>query len=137
MTTTKAELERSYVTVDGIIRSPGKFEGEPIWAPYFYFGAGEYGFADFDGGEGKLAFILSAEDRAEFPDAFKPDTYAVSLWESEQGFVYSSQLTRAEYEQLEAGDEEPGFCPRHGDRPGMQEAPGVRCNGASAACHSK
>lgn len=103
MPTTKAELERHYQTRDGIIKSPGKFEGEPIWAPYFY-DKGCEGLADIDDatdGGPVWGFIVRPEDRAEFLDVFEPDTYAVSLWESDAGFVYSAQLTREEYERLE------------------------------------
>lgn len=106
--TTKAELEREYNTANGIIKSPGKFEGEPIWAPYFW-DKGLNGWADVDVGDGESepavwGFIIRDEDRSEFPDGFKLDTYAVSLWETDNGFVYTSQLTRAEYERLEAGE---------------------------------
>jgi hypothetical protein len=96
--TTKAELEREYVTVNGIIKSPGKFEGEPIWAPYFYEAATTCG-ADVDLGP-KWALKVEVFDRREFPGMLD-DVYAVSLWETDNGFVYSNQLTREEYERLE------------------------------------
>lgn len=33
---TRKEIEAAYTVVNGIIRSPGKFEGEPVWAPYYW-----------------------------------------------------------------------------------------------------
>ena len=83
---TRRDIESSYtVDANGIIRSPGKFEGEPVYVPYFWDAYLE-GFADEDDGE-VLTFRVTAEDRAEFPELDGVTT--VRLWETDQGFVYS------------------------------------------------
>jgi hypothetical protein len=88
--------------VDGIIRDPGKFEGEPRWAPHFYERGGD-GFADLDLVDDEHAplwgFLVTEEDVALFPEL--AGVYAVSLEESDQGFVYSATLTQKRYEELE------------------------------------
>jgi len=62
---TRAEIEAAYTVTNGIIRSPGKFEGERVYMPAMY-AAYLDGSADDDGE------ILSVEvtdaDRAEFPE---------------------------------------------------------------------
>lgn len=85
MKTTQHETLDGYDVRDGIIRSPGKFEGEPTYAPYFY-DALLNGFADTD--EGDVAtFDVTDDDRALFPEL--KDVQHVYLWESEQGFIYT------------------------------------------------
>jgi hypothetical protein len=70
----------------GIIRSPGKFEGEPRYVPYFWE-AYLNGMADDDDGT-VLTFHVTAEDRKMFPEL--RGVRNVYLEESDQGFVYSS-----------------------------------------------
>ena len=65
---TREEIERDYKVVGGIIRSPGKFEGEPIWAPYFWE-ALLNGEADTDEG-GVATFTVTKEDVAQFADIY-------------------------------------------------------------------
>ncbi len=81
----KHETLESYDVRDGIIRSPGKFEGEPMYAPYFY-DALLNGFADEDE-DGVATFIITDEDRKLFP--MLADTKSVRLWESDQGFIHT------------------------------------------------
>lgn len=78
------EACRAYnVNEDGIICSPGKFEGEPVFAPVFWDMALE-GCATEDLGSVVL-FELDDEDRAEWPEL--GDAKWLALEESEQGFV--------------------------------------------------
>lgn len=101
----------------GNIRQCGKFEGEPLWAPYFY-SVGLDGFADEtfsaqDGGgtETDVFFLHSTESEAlaDF-DArttgsvrLGADQYAVVLLHySEDGFVQCETVTRAGYDEREA-----------------------------------
>lgn len=90
---------------DNRIRSPGKFEGKPRWVPYFR-DKGLEGFADLDlpeSDEGHVplwGFIVTEDDVALYPEL--AGVYAVSVEESDTGFVYSVELTQAGYEQLEA-----------------------------------
>jgi hypothetical protein len=90
--TTKPELEYPHMNdykVDehGIIRSPGKFEGEPSWVPE-YWGMVLEGMSDesFEVGNGVEVdiFILDGNDDLVETDGY----YAVALWENEMGFVY-------------------------------------------------
>ena len=70
---------------DGIIRSPGKFEGEPLWAAYFWE-AHLLGEAT-DDVDGVIIFSIDDNDRRMFP-SLTDETY-VGLFESDQGFVNS------------------------------------------------
>lgn len=72
-------------TVDshGIIRNPGKFEGEMLYVPYFWESYLN-GCADRDDGK-VLGFDVTAEDKTEFPELKRRRT--VKLIETEQGFV--------------------------------------------------
>jgi hypothetical protein len=82
-----AEYEAEYeIDSRGIIRSPGKFEGEPRYVPYFYE-VFMNGMADDDDGV-VLTFRVTAEDRKMFPEL--RGVRNVYLEESDQGFVYSS-----------------------------------------------
>jgi hypothetical protein len=83
---TRQEIEKDYVIDHGRIASPGKFEGEPLFVPYFwdcYLNGG----ADGDDGE-TLMFEVTNEDRKEFPELV--NIYRVFLWEDSNGFVSSS-----------------------------------------------
>ena len=63
---TRKQIEAEYQVVDGVIRSPGKFENEQVYAPYFY-DAYLDGGADEDDGE-NLYFTVTNEDIKEFPE---------------------------------------------------------------------
>ena len=79
------EIEHSYKIENGIIRSPGKFEGCALYAPYFhdaYLNGMEDG-ADDD----YVWFAVSAEDRAQFPE-IGHDVATVLLREDDNGFVH-------------------------------------------------
>lgn len=83
---TREEIEASYRVIDGVIRSPGKFNNEPIWCPYFwdaYLNGASY---ESCAGEGML-FDVTPADRRVFPELAK--VHRVSLAIDENGFVYS------------------------------------------------
>ena len=81
---TKAEIEQQYVVRNGIIASPGKFEGEMVYAPHFWDiylnGGGDYA------GDDVLACAVIDEDRAEFQELV--GVSVVKMWEDDNGFVY-------------------------------------------------
>ena len=84
---TRQEIERDYKVQDGIIRSPGKFEGERVYVPYFwddYLNGCCNGFA-YRSDETTIVFGVSQEDRAMFPELGHKRT--VRLYEREDGFV--------------------------------------------------
>lgn len=80
---TREDIEREYTVQNGIIRNPGKFEGEPIYAPFFY-DALMNGMADEDDGD-EAWFDITDEDRAMFPELGA--CTRVILRQSDQGFV--------------------------------------------------
>ena len=93
---TREEIETIYQTKRGIIISPGKFEGEPLWCPYFYI-AGTEGFAHdtYDGTDGctepvgaTWVFVVTDDDRREFPEL--RGIHTVEIHEDSQGFVWSA-----------------------------------------------
>ena len=86
---TRAEIRKRYnVDSDGIIRSPGKFEGEPLYTPYFWFMALDGGGDEEDGNA--ILFTIEEEDRDQFPELGTIKKIAVE--EDENGFVYSSVI---------------------------------------------
>ncbi len=86
-----------YTSTNGIISSPGKFEGEPTWAPYFY-DAILNGCCDHDyrngPDDGACFFVVTDADRREFPEL--ASIYGVGLAESAQGFIYTATYETAE-----------------------------------------
>jgi len=103
-----ARLRRDYsVNEDGVITSPGKYEGEPLFVAYLDGLAGE-GLADEEtidedevdveddnddfGGEynGPTYYHFDVDDelRWAFPDL--KDVARVTIWQGETGFVYHS-----------------------------------------------
>lgn len=75
----------SRFTIDrhGIIRDPGRFEGEAIYVPYFYQAYLD-GMADEDDGE-VLKFRIQKQDLEQFPEL--ADRKTVRLYIRENGFV--------------------------------------------------
>ena len=80
---TREQIERDYKVVDGRICSPGKFEGEMVYAPYYYQAMLE-GMADRDDGP-EYGFNVSLEDRQEFPEL--GDREKVDFYERNDGFI--------------------------------------------------
>jgi hypothetical protein len=86
---------------DGIICSPGKFESEAIFTPYFWDMAGDGGADILYWADGAIQYLLEInnDDRASWPE-IASDTVAVILAESDQGFVSLDELTPAQLAQV-------------------------------------
>lgn len=85
---TREQIYEDYnVDGNGVVRSPGKFEGEPAWAVYFWHVYLDDGCADAEDKDGRLYFDLRDEDKTVWPELRGYST--VTLEESEQGFVYA------------------------------------------------
>ena len=81
---TRTEVEAEYTVREGIVSSPGKFEGEASWTVAFWALALE-GLAYEDDGD-TYTFLLDDDDRREWPDL--ADAERVTLTCDDQGFVY-------------------------------------------------
>jgi hypothetical protein len=106
------------VDSSGIIRTLGKFEGEPRYVPYYWDISMEQGQDDevyFNENEPLyLFFVVTDEDKVKFPEL--ADIYGICLYETEQGFVnsciygtsqdYNAELERMEFEAAEEIEEE-------------------------------
>lgn len=83
-------LESYDVDANGRIVSPGKFEGEPIFTPYFWDIAMQ-GLADSDNGDA-FGFTINKEDDAhkEFPELKKwlGRKRSLKLFQCDLGFIY-------------------------------------------------
>jgi hypothetical protein len=81
---TRKQIMQEYkVDAQGTILSPGQFENEPLYVPYFW-DAYLNGMADDDDGT-VLTFLVNDEDRAEFPEL--KDVKVVTLAQTDDGFV--------------------------------------------------
>ncbi len=76
-------LDEYDVDANGIIRDPGKFEGEMLYVPYFW-DAFLNGMADEDEGE-VLTFEVDDTDREQFPEL--AGIITIDLIETGDGFV--------------------------------------------------
>lgn len=89
----KQEIVKNYNVKDGRIVSPGKFEGEPIFAPYFYaaWNDGQAEIVDELDGEdmdGSYAgFTVTDFDVRQFPELAPHQGNLVLLHEDGNGFV--------------------------------------------------
>lgn len=92
---TRQQILQDYQVKNGRIASPGKFEGEPIFAPYFW-DLGLMGCADNDNGSVFLfqfAFNSSTDDQKiaeEFPELrqWLGRKRSLKLQEDSQGFIH-------------------------------------------------
>jgi len=87
----REEIENSYdINEYGIIVSLGKFEGEMIYAPYYYdLWLNDSSDEEIeDNGEIIPIFSITQDDIEEFPELEEYEGMKINLWESEQGFVY-------------------------------------------------
>lgn len=83
---TRTELEQQYRVKGTWVVSPGKFEGEDIWAPYFWDIAMDGGAAEEWRGDGVVYTVgIDPEDLQQFPElaGFR----SVELYEDGDGFV--------------------------------------------------
>ncbi len=110
---TLSDVQKHYdVNDQGTITSPGKFEGEQAYVVALWdLVMGGCSDEDVDD-NGMLVsvFTIDAELIAAWPDAFEVNTVrndaAVLLWESDNGFVNSSVVTKDEltafYQRIES-----------------------------------
>lgn len=87
---TREEIEGQYRVESGIIRSPGKFEGTPVWAP-FYWDLSLEGCADDEECDEHdtlvEVFDVDSSDVEMFPEL--SGVKQVRLWSDDQGFVHT------------------------------------------------
>jgi len=100
-----SEIESNYTlnSKGTRIMSPGKFEGEPTYAPHFYELWLDGSYDRLLEGNAAL-FNITPDDLAEFPSL--DGVGAVVTWETEQGFCYCEEAEPCEY------CDEP-WCPDH------------------------
>jgi len=80
----RSEILRNYkINERGMISSPGKFESEMLYVPYFW-NLGLEGSADRDNGK-IFGFDISPEEKFVFPELRGRRT--VKLYERDDGFV--------------------------------------------------
>lgn len=107
---TREEILKAYEVNNDWITSTGKFEGEPIWAPYFHACADEgeeLSFMEEGCGEYVSLIRISDEDRREFPGL--AHAFYCVIQENDQGFICATLLFnerqadqwRADYEYEE------------------------------------
>lgn len=82
------EAQSEYTIENGHITSPGKFEGEPSFAPHFWENALQ-GLADDDNGK-VFTFHITTEEKLANPvlREFMGKKRLLHLSEDEQGFVH-------------------------------------------------
>lgn len=87
---TRQEIEQNYTVENGRITSPGKFEGESVFVPYFWE-VGLDGGADRDDGR-VYTFKFKRDDAEliEWPELKKwlNGKRTLHLYEDTQGFVH-------------------------------------------------
>ena len=90
-------IREEYDVVDGIIRNPGRFEGEREWVPYYWElamnGEGEDVAEYTDDGEiaGEIAFRFTVD--SDEADAFGLECGAtVEVFQDSQGFVIGTVM---------------------------------------------
>lgn len=88
------KLRQEFKTERGIIRNPGKFEGEPIYVPYYWEQFMDGGADDDEGCT--LKFNITPEERKAFPELGKKQK-VVRIFQNDQGFVSESsrKITRS------------------------------------------
>jgi hypothetical protein len=82
---TRAQIEESFSIENGRITSPGKFEGQRLYVPYFW-GKVLEGWQDDEDEDGTPVFFIDASDRAEFPE-IHTKVKQIRLIEQESGFI--------------------------------------------------
>ena len=84
MSARAAVLAQFTVDEHGRIRNPGKFEGEPLFVPHFWDVFLDGG-ADWENEDDVIGFVVTPEDRAEFPELGAQAE--VTLFQRDDGFV--------------------------------------------------
>lgn len=96
----KETIKKDYQVNDmtGVIKSPGKFEGEMLFVPYLWDKV-------MDGMAGNEIYLdetvytcleISQEDKSEFPEDLS-NVFGAILWENSQGFVYCKTFDEKGY----------------------------------------
>jgi hypothetical protein len=81
----RKEITEFYeINANGVITSPGQFEGEPLYVVHFWQAYLE-GCADRDNGT-VIGFDITPEDREEFPEIPRRKR-TIRLVQSDQGFI--------------------------------------------------
>lgn len=84
----REDIEREYTVENGMIRNPGKFEGEAVYVPYFYDVLMD-GFGNTDEDD-ITTFDISPTEREIFPEL--GDAHSLMMYISESGFVNTTLL---------------------------------------------
>jgi|TARA_Y100000310_G_scaffold290034_1_gene316896 hypothetical protein len=89
MRTTRDNILDGYDIRAGIIRSPGKFEGERVYTPYYWgFVLDGGGETIYDNDTAVEKFTVDKTDRELFPELVEDRAETVYIWENDVGFVY-------------------------------------------------
>ena len=90
----RQEIEKAYdVNDSGVITSPGKFEGEMVYVPYFWDivlnGGADENLSD--NGVNVDRIVIIGDDITEFDDVLSLDDVdcSIDLWEDDSGFVHA------------------------------------------------
>ena len=84
MLVTRAEVLKHFEVEKGRITTPGRFEGERLYIPYFWERALD-GWQDVEEDDGTAVFFIMPEDCEEFPE-LKSKT-EVRVIQREDGFI--------------------------------------------------
>jgi len=96
-------IRRDYRVEDGLIRSHGKFEGEPEFAPYYWNLVLDGSFPSASDENYTYDYAdVSAEERVAWPEL--EGVTGVVLFEDDQGFVHCSTVS-VSFEVWAAGKE--------------------------------
>ena len=88
---TRQDVEDFFDVEDGVIASPGKFEREAVYVPYFWE-KGLDGWADDEPDDSTYVFYIVPEDKAEFPELGNRTMIAIRT--REDGYVYEVPVPR-------------------------------------------
>lgn len=85
----RKDIEKEFNVVNGHIETLGKFEGEPVYAPYYYdlIMNGSSDYTDYGPDEFSTVvdyFEVTEDDLSEFPELEGVQT--VMAYETDQGF---------------------------------------------------
>jgi hypothetical protein len=84
-------LSSGYQIENGVIQSPGKFEGNMYYALYFYVEYLETGSGDYDWFEGETLitrFNLTKSEKKAFPELADYDIF--EFYEDDSGFIHGA-----------------------------------------------
>ena len=86
----RTDIEKDYFVDDeGVIRTPGKFETEMVYVPYFWdmiLNGVEDRYYFNENNVPVSEFVITEDDIREFPEL--DGVHIVSLWEDFEGFVW-------------------------------------------------